>query len=132
VSGSGRQADLLLVEPDPAEAELATTCFSSRVALARTGQEALRALEESSPRVVVLNPRLRDTDGLALLEQLRADPRYRTLPIVILSSDDSPDQVEHALRLGANSVVLKPIRYEALRTALVELESYWLHRHAAG
>jgi CheY-like chemotaxis protein len=125
-------ADLLLVEPDPAEAELASRCFRSRVAVARSAPEALRSLEAGAPRLVLLNPRLPGSDGMDLVERLRADPRFRTVPIVVLSSDEAPSEVSRALRLGANSVVVKPVRFEALRAALVEVEAYWLGRHAAG
>lgn len=124
--------DLLLVEPDPAEAELAVRCLRSRVAVARDVTEALRSLDAGRPRVVLLNPRLPGTDGMDLVRRVRADPRYNTLPIVVLSSDAAPAEVSRALQLGANSVVLKPVRFEALRTALGEVESYWLERHAAG
>lgn len=124
--------DLLLVEPDPAEAELAMRCFRSRVVVARDVAEALRSLDASGPRVVLLNPRLPGTDGMDLVRRVRADPRYHTLPIVVLSSDAAPAEVSQALRLGANSVVLKPVRFEALRRVLGEVESYWLERHAAG
>jgi len=126
------RADLLLVEPDPAEAELVTRCFRSRVAVARDAPEALRSLEALAPRVVLLNPRLPGSDGMHLVERLRADPRFRTLPIVVLSSDDAPAEVSRALGLGANSVVVKPVRFEALRAALAEVEAYWLGRHATG
>jgi len=132
VTTSPPRADLLLVEPDPAEAELATRCFRSQVAVARDAAEALRSLETLAPRVVLLNPRLPGSDGMSLVEQLRADPRFRTVPIVVLSSDDAPAEVSRALRLGANSVVVKPIRFEALRAVLAEVEAYWLGRHAAG
>ena len=129
---SASLADLLLVEADPAEAELATRCLQSRVAVARDAREALRSIETLAPRVVLLNPRLPGSDGMDLVERLRADPRFRTIPVVVLSSDESPSEVSRALRLGANSVVLKPVRFEALRTVLTEVESYWLGRHATG
>jgi CheY-like chemotaxis protein len=132
VTTSPPPADLLLVEPDPAEAELAASCFRSRVAVARDAPEALRWLETILPRVVLLNPRLPGSDGMSLLERLRSDPRLRTVPVVVLTSDEAPFEVSRALRLGANSVVLKPVRFEALRAALAEVEAYWLGRHAAG
>ncbi len=126
------RADLLLVEPDPAEAELATRCLRSRVAVARDAPEAFHSIELLAPRVVLLNPRLPGGDGMALVERLRADPRFRTTPIVVLSSDEAPSEASRALRLGANSVVVKPVRFEAMRAVLTEVEDYWLGRHAAG
>lgn len=125
------RTDILLVEPDPAEAELASRCLRSRLAIAHDAQEAVNLAEALSPKVVLLNPRLPDEDGLSLLQQLRRHPRLATLPIVILSSDDAPSEVTRALSLGANSFVVKPVRYEALQATLSEVESYWLGRHAA-
>ncbi len=124
--------DLLLIEPDPAEAELAVRCLRSRVTVARDAAEALRSLETRAPRLVLLNPKLPGSDGMHLLEQLRSDPRFRATPVVILLSDDRSSEVTRALSLGANSVVMKPVRFEALRAALTEVETYWLRRHAAG
>ncbi|HET8623383.1 MAG TPA: response regulator [Gemmatimonadales bacterium] len=128
----GARADLLLVEPDPAEAELASRCLRTRIAVAHDVSEAFRAVETLQPRMVLLNPRVPGGDGLTLVGRLRADARFRTLPIVVLSSDDTPEEVARALVLGANSVVHKPVSFEAFRSALAEVESYWLGRHAPG
>ena len=125
------RADILLVEPDPAEAELAGRCLRSRVTIARNADEAVRLADAVAPKLVLLNPRLPDGHGTALLQRLRQHPRLGTTPIVILSSDDAPSDVARALSLGANSFVVKPVRFEALRAALSEVESYWLDRHAA-
>jgi DNA-binding response OmpR family regulator len=125
------RADILLVEPDPAEAELVGRCFRARCAVAHNADEALRVADALAPRVVLINPRLPDDEGLSLIQRLRQHPRLYTTPVVILSSDDAPADVARALGLGANSFVVKPVRYEALRAALGEIESYWLSRHAA-
>jgi CheY-like chemotaxis protein len=82
--------------------------------------------------MLLLNPRVPGSDGMSLVELVRSDPCFRTLPIVVLTADETPSEVSRALRLGANSVVVKPVRFEALRTALAEVEAYWLNRHAAG
>ncbi|HEU5168910.1 MAG TPA: response regulator [Gemmatimonadales bacterium] len=121
--------DLLLVEPDPAEAELAVRLLRGRVAVARDGEEALRAVDALEPRVVLLCPRLPRIDGFGVLERLRGEPRHRMLPVVMLTSDPEPAAVARALALGANSVVRKPVRFEELRAALTEVEAYWLDRH---
>jgi DNA-binding response OmpR family regulator len=125
------RTDILLVEADPAEAELAGRCLRSRVTIARNADEAARLADALAPKLVLLNPRLPDGDGTALLQRLRQHPHLATTPVVILSSDDAPADVARALSHGANSFVVKPVRFEALRAALSEVESYWLDRHAA-
>ncbi len=125
------RTDILLVEPDPAEAELVARCLRSRVRIARTSDEAMRLADSLTPKLVLLNPRLPDGDVTALLQRLRQHPRLGITPVVILSSDDAPADVARALSLGANSFVVKPVRFESLRAALTDVESYWLDRHAA-
>ena len=125
------RTDILLVEPDPAEAELVARCLRSHVRIARTADEAVRLADSLMPKLVLLNPRLPDGDGTGLLQRLRQHPRLGITPIVILSSDDAPADVVRALSLGANSFVVKPVRFENLRAALTDVESYWLDRHAA-
>jgi len=125
------RTDILLVEPDPAEAELVARCLRSHVRIARTADEAVRLADSLMPKLVLLNPRLPDGDGTGLLQRLRQHPRLGITPIVILSSDDAPADVVRALSLGANSFVVKPVRFEGLRAALTDVESYWLDRHAA-
>ncbi len=131
--------EILLVEDNPADAELTVRAlreqgFANRIRLARDGAEALEFLfgsgEESSlvsrPRLILLDLRLPKVDGLEVLERLRADPRTRHTPVVVLSSSGEDPDLEAASNLGANAYVLKPVAFEAFMEAVRSISVYWL------
>ncbi len=51
-------------------------------------------------------------DGFAVLEAVKSDPTLRLIPILILTSTDNQTEINRCYTLGANSYVVKPIRYE--------------------
>ncbi len=64
--------------------------------------------------LVILDVQMPHPDGLSLLKELRADPRTRRLPVLMLTSDSSPSTVMGARKLGASGYVLKPVKPMAL------------------
>lgn len=64
------------------------------------------------PGLILLDIKMPKTDGYAVLEQIKADPQLRTIPVVMLTSTDDQVEVNRCYTLGANSYVVKPIRYE--------------------
>jgi len=78
------------------------------------------------PRLVLLDLRLPGLDGLGVLEELRATPRLRDLPIVVLSTSASEPDLEAAYRRRANGYLVKPLEFSALRSMLRQTVSYWL------
>jgi two-component system, response regulator len=99
------------------------------VEVARDGKEALDRLMDDRrplPTVVLLDLKLPKVDGLEVLRQLRAAPRTRRLPVVILtSSSEERDRVE-AYDGGANSYVRKPVDFLAFVDAVKQVGLYWL------
>lgn len=78
------------------------------------------------PKVLLLDLKMPMMDGLATLKRVRATAHTRFLPVVILtSSDEQRDQIE-SYRLGANSYVRKPVRYDQFIEAAARLGTYWL------
>lgn len=137
MSGDERP-DLLLVEDDPEELELALQALrrdreAPRVAVARDGEAALLRLlgrpgeaPPPLPRLVLLDLKLPKVDGLEVLRRLKEDPRTRALPVVVLTSSKLEDDVARSYRLGANSYVVKPVDFGEFAAALARLASYWL------
>lgn len=78
------------------------------------------------PKVLLLDLKMPMMDGLETLKRVRATTHTRFLPVVILtSSDEQRDQVE-SYRLGANSYVRKPVRYDQFIESAARLGTYWL------
>lgn len=64
-------------------------------------------------------------DGLEVLKRLKADPRTRTLPVVILTSSSQQEDMLTAYERGANSFVRKPVEFDAFVRAIAALGLFW-------
>jgi two-component system, response regulator len=78
------------------------------------------------PTVILLDLKLPKLDGLGVLKRLRADPRTRTLPVVVLTSSSQDADVIASYNLGANSYVRKPVEFGAFVEAVSSLGLYWV------
>lgn len=141
-------SEILLVEDNPDDAELATLALQARnVSVKIThvidGQLALDYLfardahadrnPANLPAVVLLDLKLPKVDGLEVLGQVRADPRFQGLPIVVLTSSAQGKDILTAYTLGANSYIVKPVDFEEFSKTIGDLGEYWLrHNQAPG
>jgi len=136
-----QQADVLLAEDNPSDAELILGCLATVVDRGRIhrvgdGVEALDFLfcrgdysardPESPLRLVLIDIKLPRVDGLAVLDQLRADPDMGHVPVVILSSSNVARDVVEAYRQHANGYVQKPVDFRRFREVVTALGTYWL------
>lgn len=78
------------------------------------------------PKVILLDLKLPKVDGLEVLRALRADPRTKAVPIVVVTSSAQDPDIQAAYDLGANSYVIKPVDFEAFFEAMNALGYYWL------
>jgi CheY-like chemotaxis protein len=85
------------------------------------GGQALLALREIQPDLVLVDMNLPDMNGLELLAALRADPRHGALRCVALSADALPEQIAAARAAGFMAYWLKPVDVRQLVEALQSL-----------
>lgn len=74
---------------------------------AADGREALRLLERGIPDLILLDINMPDIGGLELLEQLHASPRWRALPVIMLTAMSDTHTVHRAEQLGAREFLVK-------------------------
>lgn len=131
---------MLLVEDNDDDVELTLRALKknnleNELVIVRDGVEALEFLfrtgkyadrPEGLPEVVLLDLKLPRMNGLEVLEKLRADPRTKTLPIVVLTSSAEDRDMVESYKLGANSYVQKPVDFSAFLEATRQLGLYWL------
>lgn len=93
---------------------------------AHDGRTALQTLQQEQPDLVVLELMLPDIDGLKVLRAIRGDPRWRKLPIIILSARASEWDRTLGLDLGADDYLVKPFNPRELvaRVGAVLRRSY--------
>ncbi len=78
-----------------------------RLLYARTGEEALKLLEDETPDIIILDILLPGISGFDVLEKIKVDPRLKSLPVVILSNFSQNNEIEKATKLGANKFLVK-------------------------
>jgi ribonuclease P protein subunit RPR2 len=101
---------ILLVDDEPALRELLRATFEGAdvsVDEASSGQEAEERIRRRRPDVVVLDLRMPGMDGTELCKRLQADPKTKSIPIVLLTGA-APEEARRAQRAGAAALVRKP------------------------
>ncbi|MEK7469675.1 MAG: response regulator [Planctomycetota bacterium] len=128
--------DVLLVEDNPDDAELTIrTLRKHHLANALhhvcDGEEALRYLtgpeaHSPLPGLVILDLKLPKVDGFDVLRALRADPRTKSIPVVVMTSSREDKDLAKCYELGTNSYVVKPIEFGEFAEAVARLGLYWM------
>ncbi len=121
----------LLIDPDPEETtvlELRLIEHGFEVKIARTLEQALRALEGGEIEVVISEIDIDGEDGFRLLSEARKQPWGEHLPWMFISSQGGGNVAQKAFELGASDFLTKPTQADLLVTKLKQVIS----RHAAG
>lgn len=130
---------ILLVEDNLNDVELVLAAlkknnFANPVTVARDGDEALdflyrrgnyEARDESLPIVVLLDLKMPKKDGLEVLRELKTDPRFKTLPIVMLTSSREEADLVKSYQLGVNAYVVKPVGFQQFVDAIKQTGMFW-------
>jgi two-component system, response regulator len=132
---------ILLVEDNLDDADLVmralrTGRISGEVVVTHDGVEALEYLFgagaytgrdlRTMPACLLLDLKLPKLDGFEVLRRVRADPRTRLIPTIILTASSEPQDIRAAYRLGANSYICKPVHFPHFSEAVRQVGHYWL------
>lgn len=138
---NGEPVVILLVEDDPAHAEIVRRNFenfriANRLIHLADGQAALDylfrlgeyGLPESSPLpgLILLDLRLPKIDGLEVLAAIKKDPALNRIPVVIMTTSDAETDMLKAYEQHVNSYVVKPVDFSQFTKLLEALGYYWL------
>jgi signal transduction histidine kinase/CheY-like chemotaxis protein len=86
-----------------------------------SGKRGLAVARATHPSLVLLDLHLPDVDGAEVMRLLHADPATADIPVVILSADATPDQVDHLVSDGAAAYLTKPVDVSELLSVVKDL-----------
>ena len=93
--------------------------YNFKLRTAANGQQALDAVAEEKPDLILLDLMMPGIDGFEVIRRLRENPQTADIRIVILSALNSNEDVVKGFNLGANDYIVKPIIMEKLLSCVV-------------
>jgi PAS domain S-box-containing protein len=119
---SGSTGTVLYIEDNPSNIELLGRALELRPGIrmrsAMFGRLGLELAREHRPSLIALDLHLPDIGGEEVLQELQGDARTADIPVIILSADATPRQVERLLALGAREYLTKPLDIAHLLTVV--------------
>ncbi|MBJ6136579.1 response regulator [Marinobacter litoralis] len=117
--------DLLLIQDAFEESgdSLLLTLFDKGDALLAALKEAAHA--QMLPQLIILDLNMPGTNGRDVIRDLKADPAICHIPVIILTTSSSEQDIVKCFELGASSYIVKPARYSELLQVARSLKDYW-------
>jgi len=133
-----RAIEVLLVEDNLADIHMTTEAFAEgsirpNLKIVRNGEEALEYLREnghytktSLPQLILLDLNLPKINGRELLAELKQDPDLKSIPVLVLSTSQAPQDIQDCYNLHANCYIVKPSNIEEFANTVRSIEGFWL------
>lgn len=134
-----KPATILLVEDDPGDQKLITVSLrnqklANEVHIVGSGEEAMEFLYQRGkysdgfvpqPDLILLDLNMPGMGGKEFLRRIKEDDKMRTIPVVILTSSDSDEDIIDTYNLHASGYVKKPVTLEDFKRVVKEINEYW-------
>ncbi|WP_342328537.1 response regulator [Pedobacter sp. FW305-3-2-15-E-R2A2] len=78
------------------------------------------------PKLILLDLKMPKVSGLQVLEKIKSDPIFKSIPVVMLTSSNEGPDIEKCFELGANSYIVKPVDSDNFFNAVKEIGLYWI------
>lgn len=78
------------------------------------------------PSVILLDLNMPKKDGREALKEIKSDPNLRRIPVVIMTTSQSEEDIVRSYDLGASSYITKPVTFEGLLELMKALGQYWV------
>ena len=133
-----RPIEILLVEDSPGDVTLTIEALrdakvANNLHFARDGEEALSFLRQEGdyadkprPDLVLLDLNMPRMDGREVLAEMKKDPVFKRIPVVVLTTSQSEDDVAAAYNLSANCYVAKPVDLDQFLGVVRAIDDFWL------
>ncbi len=132
---------ILMAEDDSDDRLLVTEAFEEKhvansLAFVEDGEDLLDYLNQREkykdskkfprPDIILLDLNMPRMDGREALKVIKADPKLRGIPVIVLTTSQAEQDVLMSYDLGASSFITKPVTFEGLAEVLGALDQYWV------
>ena len=136
-----QETDILLVEDNPIDAQLVFKALKKnnldiKIEHVEDGAEALdflfargrfsSNLKRKRPKLVLLDLKLPKMDGIQVLEEIRANKKTQTIPVVVMTTSRETSDITECYKMCANSYLVKPVDFSEFSGTVMLLCQYWL------
>ena len=130
--------EILLVEDDPGDVLITREAIDgSKVAnhlnVVTNGEEALKYLRQEAPfeaatrpGLILLDLNLPRLDGREVLARIKADPKLRRIPVVVLTTSSSDEDIVRSYDLHANAYVTKPVDFNQFMSVVRQVDEFFV------
>ena len=138
-----RKEFILVAEDDLDDRFMLQTVFEEKEIKARlefvnNGLELISYLKQIKedngilhyPKFILLDLNMPKMDGRQTLLEIKNDPEYKKIPVIIFSTTNNEVEINRCYELGANTYVVKPSNYTNFLTSVDTIVTYWLHTAA--
>ncbi|MCU1335599.1 MAG: response regulator [Bryobacterales bacterium] len=131
--------NVLIVEDNDADVQLTLTALrdariANEVHVVGDGEEALAFLKHRGdyaaaphPDLILLDLNLPGKDGFQVLEEMKADPELKTIPVIVVSGSDRESDITRAYSLQSSAYLVKPVDVDEYFTAIRAVKELWFH-----
>jgi CheY-like chemotaxis protein len=129
---------ILIVDDSPKDVELTIAALAEKnlaneVVIAEDGEEALDYLykrgnytnDSGNPGIILLDIKMPKMNGIEVLKHIRSNPKFKSIPVIMLTSSHEEKDLVESYKLGANSYVVKPVDIVQFIDAIKSLGQYW-------
>jgi CheY-like chemotaxis protein len=135
--GGDKPIDILLVEDNPGDVVLVEEVLSdskmwNRLHVVSDGEQAMEFVRRQGkhagaprPDLILLDLNLPKKSGREVLREVKTHPDLKTIPVVVLTSSKSDDDVVKSYELHANAYILKPVDFHQFMKVMRAIEDFW-------
>ncbi len=128
--------EILLVEDNPGDVELTRLAFEEsalliNLSIARDGVEAMRFVQQrhaeklAQPDLVLLDLNLPKKNGQEVLSELKINDDFRRIPVIVLTTSQSEEDIVRAYNSYASGYITKPVSFDQFIKVIQSIENFW-------
>jgi chemotaxis family two-component system response regulator Rcp1 len=136
--GKNRPIEILLIEDNSGDNKLTTDVFMeaavpNNIHVVTNGVDAMNFLKQEGgfkesvrPNIIFLDLNIPKKDGREILKEIKADPELKFIPIIVLTTSESEQDIKNTYEHYANAYITKPIDMDEFIKVIKSIEEYWL------